>query len=215
MNPEELQAMLGKQPQDPSQQDPSAQEGQMPVDDGQPMTGGHPLAGQFSPPELDPNAVPEISPVDMLGEVITQYMDYVKGVIADKTLDKPIQSKILVEQAQALSSLVPLLTNDAQAKQQEMEMQMQMKQQEMELKKQEHEMNMQMKQAEMGFKQQENEQKLQMNEQMNQQKINQQAETHQSQLVQKQESHESQLQQQKQAAQLKQSSNPSSNKPKK
>lgn len=217
LNPEELQAMLGKQPQDPSQQDPSAQEGQMPVDDGQPMTGGHPMAGQFSPPELDPNAVPSISPVDMLNDLIEQYIEFSKGIIAKagKELDNPVASKILVEQAQALGTLVPLLTNDAQAKQQEMEMQMQMKQQEMELKKQEHEMNMQMKQAEMGFKQQENEQKLQMNEQMNQQKINQQAENHQSQLVQKQESHESQLQQQKQAAQLKQSSNSSSNQPKK
>lgn len=208
MSPEMLQQLQSQM----GGQDPSAQEGQMPVEGGQeeqPITGWHPMAAQMSPPELDPNAVPEIDPVDMLGEVITQYMDYVKGVIADKTLDKPVQSKILVEQAQALSSLVPLLTNDAQAKQVEMEMNMQMKQQEMELKKQEHEMNMQMKQAEMGFKQQENEQKLQMNEQMNQQKINQQAENHQSQLVQKQESHESQLQQQKQAAQLKQSSNPS------
>jgi len=214
MNPADLQAMLQKQPQDNPQEEqaPQDQSQDMQNPDDQPMTGGHPLAGQFSPPELDPNAVPSIDPTDLLNDLIEQYIEFAKGIIGNQELDKPVASKILVEQAQALGTLVPLLTNDAQVKQQEMEMQMQMKQQEMELKKQEHEMNMQMKQAEMGFKQQENDQKLQMNEQMNQQKINQQAETHQSQLVQKEEAHQNSMKQQEQAAKLKQSSNPTSNK---
>ena len=200
MNPEEMMT-----PED-QQKDPAMN------DDNMPMTGGHPMAGQMSPPQMNPDAVPPIDPMDMLNDVISKYMEFVTGIVGDKTLDPPIISKILVEQAQALSSLVPLLKDDSQVEMAKMQMEMEMKQQELEFKKQEHEMDMQMKQADMQFKQQDNQQKLQFNEQSNQQKIQQQETNHQQSLVQGQQAHESKMAQAKQAAQSKPSSNPSSGK---
>lgn len=201
MNPEELAA----QPQEDPAQQPQ------PQDDGMgAMTGGHPDAQQAdAPPE----------PLDILPEVVNQYMDFAIQIRNDKELNKQVQSKIMLDMAQAMNYLVPLLTNDQQ-------MEMQMKQAEMQMKQQEHEMTLQMKEKELEMKQQEhvmklehsqaeNQLKLQNTQDQNQMKLQQQQENHQHSIVQGHEAHESKMQQQKQAAQLKDSSKPSSNNGKK
>jgi hypothetical protein len=153
------------------------------------------------------------NPTEILNDVILEFMDFVIGIKNDQQLDEQVRSKIMAEQASAISSLVPLLTNSADMeltkmrhemdlKYQEHEMDMQLKQQEMAMKKQEMEMNLQ-------FKAQEQQVKLQMQKEQSQMKLQQQQEQHQTKLVQGQESHETKIEQQKQAAQVKQSSNPS------
>lgn len=143
-------------------------------------------------------------PTEMLSEVIMEYMDFVVGIKNDQQLDKQVQSKIMAEQAQAISSLVPLLTNNG-------EMELMKMRHEMDLKYQEHEMDMEMKKQEMEMKQQEQQMNLQFKAQESQVKLQtQEAQAHQK-IVQSEESHKSKMEQQKQAAQSKQSSNPSSN----
>jgi hypothetical protein len=205
-SPEILQQLMQKQG-DPSQVPEQFQQPQ----EGAPEDGvdqmhpeGQPMPGQQPNNELAPD------PMDMLQEVIQQYMGYVINIIQDTTLDKPVQSDILAKQASALSALVPLLKDDSQAEMVKMQMEMQAKQQELEMKKEEMQMNLQMKQAELQMKAQEHQQKLQFNEQSNAQQLQQSQENHQNQLVQGQEAHKSKMEQQKQASQLKQSSNPSS-----
>lgn len=172
--------------------------------EGIPMSGIDAHMGMMSPQQ---QAQPlDIDPMVILPEVIASYMNYVLGIIKDASLDKGVQSKILVEQAQSLSSLVPLLKDDSQM----MQMELMMKQQEMELKREEMQMNLQMKQEEMGMKQQEHSMKLQHSQAENQMKLRQQEETHAHKIVQSQQSHETKMEQQKQAAQSKQDSKPSS-----
>jgi hypothetical protein len=152
---------------------------------------------------------------EILNDVIMEFMDFVIGIKNDQQLDKQVQSKIMAEQASAISSLVPLLTNSG-------EMELMKARHEMDLKYQEHQMNMEMKQAELEFKkqeqqmnvefkQQENQIKLQTAHQQSQMKLQQSHEQHNEKIVQSQEQHESKMAQQKQAAQSKPVRNPSSN----
>jgi hypothetical protein len=194
--------------------------------DNQPMTGGHPMAAQMSPPQLDPNAVPSIDPMEMLNEVIMKYMNYATSLIDEKGLDKVMQSKVLAEQANAISTLVSALQsgNQQSAEQQQMEMA---------LKAQQHEQDLQMKhEAHQTMIQQQQEkhameiQKMQNDMQVagvqmvgkqaeQQQKLQHTEEQHNQKLVHEKKAAESKIQMQKQAAQSKPTSKPSNNKGKK
>lgn len=192
-NPEMEQQMMGGQPTGNPEEMQS-----IPQDMSQ-MQGG---TYQFSQDEMNqPQPQPqEPQAMEMLNEVILQYMDFAIGIKNDNELDKGLKSKIMAEQAGAISSLVPLLTNNG-------EMEMAKMRHEMDLKYQEHEMDMQIKAQEMEMKKQEMQLKLQMQAQQNQMKMKQQEEQHQTKLVQSEESHQTKLHQQKQAAQSKQGSN--------
>jgi SWI/SNF-related matrix-associated actin-dependent regulator of chromatin subfamily B protein 1 len=225
MNPEELQQMTQGAPEmtpeqmqlqeqqdqqlaqagvDP-EQNPEAANQAMQGQQGQPtVMSPDQFAGQGFEMGGEPQEPQEPDAQSMLNEVILQYMDFAIGIKNDKELDQQVKSKIMAEQAGAISSLVQLLNNSG-------EMEMAKMRHEMDLKYQEHEMDMQIKQQELEMKKQEAELKLHLQAQQGQQKIQQQEQQHQTKLVQGQESHETKLQQQKQAAQSKQSSNPSSN----
>lgn len=191
-SPEQIQQLMGQQYQSPMGEIP-------PMDEGM-----NALADSMLPEEVD---VP-FDPMMLIEEVITEYAQFALRTAKRDDLDAPVQSQILLQQAQALSTLVPLLKDDSQVELMKAE-------QELELKREEMDMNMQMKQAELEMKQQEHSMKLQFSQEENQLKLQQQQENHQNNLVQSQESHQTKIEQQKQAAQLKQSSNSGSNQPKK
>ena len=148
-SPEQMEQMMGQQ-EPPAQeqtempqeqmQDPNVQQ-QMQGMDGQQMS--DPFAS------AEPQEPQEPQAMEMLNEVILQYMDYAIGIKNDAELDQQVKSKIMAEQASAISSLVPLLTNNG-------EMEMAKMRHEMDLKYQEHEMDMQIKQQELEMKKEEN-----------------------------------------------------------
>lgn len=143
-------------------------------------------------------------PMEFLPEVVNQYLDYAIKLKSDETLNIPVKTQAMLQMAQAINYLVPLVSNtDQQDKQQEFqlkiaEFEMKMKEQEnaLQLKQQEHQMNMAMKQQELQFKQAESQMKLRQN-----------AEQHQQKLVQSEQAHQTKVKQQEQAAQSKQSNN--------
>lgn len=219
-SPEEIQMLMSQQgqlqdssaiPSDIPQEMPMGEldgglpsMGELPMGEEEDMMGMNALADSMMPEEVDV----DFDPMMLIEEVITAYAQFALKIASAEDLDRPVQSKIMVEQAQALSTLVPLLKNDSQ-------MELMKAEQELELKREEMNMNMEMKQVEMQMKQQEHEMNLQFKQSDNQLKLQQSQENHQYTLVQKQEQHQSHMEQQKQAAQLKQSSNSGSNQPKK
>lgn len=154
-------------------------------------------------PQNPPVSTPD--PTEMLQEMALQYIDYAVGTKNNAQLNEQVKSKIMLDMAQAVSYLVPLLKDDAQND-------LMMKQAELKMKGQEMEMDMQMKLVEFELKKEEHAMKLQHSQQENQMKLKQQEENHQHSLVQSQESHQSKMEQQKQAAQSKPSNKPSSDK---
>jgi hypothetical protein len=217
MSPEMLQQlqaqMGGQQPQAP--QDSSQQ-----FDPNQPMTGGHPMAAQMSPPQMNPDAVPSVDPMEMLGEVIMKYMNFATSLIDDKSLDKPIQSKILAEQANAISTLVSALqsNNQQSAEQQQMEMQLKAQQhdQEMQMKHEAHQTAIQQQQEKHAMDIQKMQNDMQVagvqmigKQAEQQQKLQHTEEAHSQKLVHEKKAAESKVQMQKQAAQSKPTSKPS------
>jgi hypothetical protein len=206
MNPEEMQMLMqqqqagtpdptmGEQTQvDPSslpaelQQDMNQDPNEIPAEQ---FEGFDPATGEQLPPP---------DPVDALGTVILDYMDFASEIRKDLSLGAPVRSQIMVQMAQAINYLVPLLPKDDPQQEQDMQLKVaefQMKQQEQEMslqmKAQEHQQTLQFKQEEMALKQQEMRLKLQAQEQQNQQKI-----------VQSQQQHQQRLQQQEQASQTK------------
>lgn len=241
-SPEILQQLMAQgqqdpnQPEDPNMQDPSQapQDPTMPPQDGgQPMTGGHPDAAQFEQSQMP---TPEIDPMDMLSEVINQYMQYALSIIGDHTLDKPIQSKILLEQSQAINSLVSLIHTDPahpanqdvsalanqDQQQAEMEMKAQQHEQDLKMKAALHDQNMQIQtekhQADMTKMQHDMQMaQIQMahDHEQAKQKVEQQDELHSQKLVHNEKTQQIKEIQAKQAAQSKPTSKQGSNKGKK
>jgi hypothetical protein len=186
-----------------------------------PATGSHPDAAQFSPPEIAPQ---QIDPMDMVQEVISAYMNYALSIVQDNTLDKPIQSKILLEQAQAMSSLVSLIHSDPAhpANQQgqdpaqvqaEMEMKAQQHEQDLKLKAAVHDQNMQVQTEKHQMELQKMQHDMQMaiaHHQLDQAKhhqdIQHKEKEHSQKLVHNEKANEAKIKQQKQAAQSKPSS---------
>jgi hypothetical protein len=201
MNPEEMMQQQ-EQPQEEGMEqmqgmDNPQEEGQEQEQPFQPDDMGA-MAGMSAPADslMNEGLQDTPDPIEMLPEVVNQYMDYAIGTKNNAELGETEKASIMLQMAQAINYLVPLLKDDAQND-------LMMKQAELQLKAQEHQMNMQMKQAELEMKQQEHGLKLEHTQAENQLKLQQQQETHQHTLVQSQESHKSKMEQQKQAAQLK------------
>ena len=157
-------------------------------------------------PPMEPTAPPD--PVDALPMIILDYLDFATETRNDKALGAPVRSQVMLQIAQAINYLVPLLPKDDPQAEQDMqlkiaefEMNTQVKQQELEFKQQEHQMNLQFKEQEMQLKMQEQQMKLQQQEQ-----------THMQKLVQNEQLGEQKVEQAKKAAQAKPTQNPS-NKP--
>jgi hypothetical protein len=187
--PEQLQGMQQKQPMEGLQQDPSSSMNQQPMAQDESMA----------------------DPMEALPMVVLSYLDFATEMRNDKTLALNVRSQAMLQMAQAINYLVPLLPKtdptqemDMQMKVAEFEMKSQAQQEDLQMQREKHQMELEFKQADMQLKQQENQMKLQ-----------QQSENHQQQLVQKNEAHKSSMEQQKQAAQLKQSQKPTSDKGKK
>jgi hypothetical protein len=164
----------------------------------------------------------ELDPLEVLPETIMEYMDYYKGITKDNTLNKTVQSKILLDGAQALSYLIPMLPSsqdataqaDMQMKQMDMQIkqaEFQMKQEEQEaalqMKREEFELQMQMKQAEMQHKQAEMQMDMQHKAQQQQQEIAVTEMKNKQDIVHKEKDQQIKAQQAKQAAQSKPTSN--------
>lgn len=215
MQPNIPNPMQGEQ----SQIDPSS----LPASPQQPQSKG------FLPPELDPMQNPSLlqqgqgqmpmpeappDPVEALPMVILDYLDFATETRNDKALGAPVRATVMLQIAQAINYLVPLLPVQDETKQQDMQLKVaefqmnaQEREQELQLRQQEHQMDMQMKQEELQFKQQEAQMKLQ-----------QSAQEHQQKLVQNEQMNEQKVEQAKQAAQVKPSSsltNKPTNKPQK
>lgn len=122
-------------------------------------------------------------------QVIQAYMQNALAVQADQNLNLQVKSQAMLQMAQALSALVPLTTNNAEA--------------ELQMKAQEHQMNLQMKQAELGMKQQEHALKLQHSQAENEMKLQQSQQNHAASLIQSQQSHQTKLAQVQESAQSK------------
>lgn len=169
-------------------------------------------------------------PLEVLPDVIMSYLDYANGLAQRKDLDVGIQGKAMLEMAQALQFLTPLLpsshlmANKAKAianqpDPAELQMKAQAHQQDLQMKAQSHQMDMakaqhelQVKQQEFQLKQQQAAMEMQNKQQSSQQEMIHKEDTHKQDIVHSEEQHKSQLQQQKQAAQQKQSSKSSNSK---
>jgi hypothetical protein len=222
-SPEQIQALMAAQ-----QQQPQQPQGLDPNHPAMAATGGHPMAEQVdqipSPSPLEQvqqGAEQTIDPMDILPDFINQIINWGLGIIHDNTLDKQVQSKIILEQAQALAQVVPLVSQqnqssvDPQQAQLEMAIKAQQHEQEMQIRHEKHQTELQIAQEKHAMEMQKAQHDLQLALVQNQQKMQHQEVTHRQQLVQKEEAHKTQLQQQKQAAQSKQSNKQGSNKGKK
>jgi hypothetical protein len=123
-----------------------------------------------------------------LAGLLMEYMEFTSEVRNDANLGPNVKSQIMLQMAQALSSLVPLVNDDGG-------------QAELKMKAQEHQMNLEVKRAELGFKQQEHAMKMQHSQAENEMKLQQARLDHASKIMQSQEAHESKLAQQKESAQ--------------
>lgn len=142
-----------------------------------------------SPEEIAALQQPQalLDPHDMLEEITLQYMDFAMGVKNDPQLNVQVKAQAMLQMAQALNYLVPMLPSSKRIEKEPSPAELEMKAAEMEMRAQEHAQKLQLKAAETH-------QKLIHNEQQHQQRLNQQ----------------------KQASQLKQRKNNSkSNQPKK
>lgn len=214
MNPEELammqQQMAGQEQGIAPETDPNMMMGaqlNQPVPNMNP-----PFPEEGVPMEPPAQADATMEPMDILPEMINQYMDYAIQTKNNAQLNEQVKAQIMVQMAQAINYLVPLIPNDQemQMKQAELQMKFQEQQMQMEMKQQEHQMDLQFKQEEMQLKMQESQIKAQATAQQTQQKIIQNEQTHQQKIVQTKESHKQQMEQQKQASQLKQTQKPTS-----
>lgn len=133
----------------------------------------------------------DMNPEALVG-LISEYMEFSSEVRNDQNLGANVKSQVMLQMAQALGTLVPLVKDDGQA--------------ELQMKAQEHQMNLQMKQEEMKMKQQEHAMKLQHSQTENQMKLQQSQQNHAASLVQSQQSHQTKLVQAQQSAQSKQKS---------
>ena len=131
--------------------------------------------------------------------VILDYLDFATETRQDKALAAPVRSQVMLQIAQAINYLVPLLPKADPSQEQEMQlkiaeyqMETQRTEQELQFKQHEFEMTMEMKRQELLFKQQEAQMKLQQQEQ-----------THIQKLVQNEQIGEQKVEQAKKAAQTK------------
>lgn len=191
---------------------------------------------QSNPANGGQSPIPD--PLEILPEVILAYMNVAKGIAEGSDLDKPVQTKLMLEMSQAIQFLVPMLPSshlmvnkakaigtsnpeEAQLKQAELQMKAQAHAQDLQMKAQSHQMDMAKSQHELQVKQQEFQLKqaqaaadIQAKQQAQQQDLIHKEDTHQQDIVHSEEQHKADIQYAKQAAQQKQSSNSGSKQPK-
>lgn len=125
-----------------------------------------------------------LDPHDMLEEITLQYMDFVMGVKNDPQLNVQVKAQAMLQMAQALNYLVPMLPASKEMDKAPSPADLVQKQAEMEMRAQEHAQKLQLKAAEIALKEQQHQQKLIHNEQEHQQRLRQQKQA--SQLKQRQ-----------------------------
>lgn len=118
-----------------------------------------------------------LDPLDVLEEITLQYMDFAMGVKNDPQLNVQVKAQAMLQMAQALNYLVPMLPSSKEIDKAPSPADLIQKQAEMEMRAQEHAQKLQLKAAE-------TQQKLIHNEQEHQQRLNQQKQA--SQLKQRQ-----------------------------
>lgn len=195
---------------------------------------------QQNQPQADPangGQLPIPDPLQILPEVVLAYMNVAKGIAEGTDLDKPVQTKLMLEMSQAIQFLVPMLPSshlmvnkakaigtsnpeEAQLKQAELQMKMQAHQQDLQMKAQSHQMDMakaqhdlQVKQQEAALKQNQAAMEIQNKQVAAQQDMIHKEDTHKQDIVHSQEQHKADMQYAKQAAQSKPVSNSGSKPP--
>lgn len=177
-------------------------------------------------------------PLEILPEVILAYLNVAKGLATGQDLDKPVQTKLMLEMSQAIQFLVPMLPSshlmvnkakaistsnpeEMQLKQAELQMKAQSQQQDLQMKAQSHQMDMAKAQHELQIKQQEAVLKanqaamdIQAKQTSAAQDMIHKEESHKQDIVHTEEQHKADIQYAKQAAQSKQGSNSGSKPPK-
>lgn len=118
-----------------------------------------------------------LDPLGVLEEITLQYMDFAMGVKNDPQLNVQVKAQAMLQMAQALNYLVPMLPSSKEIDKAPSPADLIQKQAEMEMRAQEHAQKLQLKAAE-------TQQKLIHNEQEHQQRLRQQKQA--SQLKQRQ-----------------------------
>lgn len=126
-----------------------------------------------------------LDPLQVLEEITLQYMDFAIGTKNNPQLNEQVKSQIMLQMAQALNYLVPMLPASKEMEKSPSPADLVQKQAEMEMRAQEHAQKLQLKAAEMALKEQQHQQKL----------------------IHSEQEHQHRLRQQKQASQLKQRQN--------
>lgn len=127
-----------------------------------------------------------LDPLGVLEEITLQYMDFAMGVKNDPQLNVQVKAQAMLQMAQALNYLVPMLPSSKRIEKEPSPADLVQKQAEMEMRAQEHAQKLQLKEAEVVLKEQ--------------------------QLIHNEREHQQRMRQQRQAAQLKQRRNNSKSK---
>lgn len=127
-----------------------------------------------------------LDPLGVLEEITLQYMDFAMGVKNDPQLNVQVKAQAMLQMAQALNYLVPMLPSSKRIEKEPSPADLVQKQAEMEMRAQEHAQKLQLKEAEVVLKEQ--------------------------QLIHNEREHQQRMRQQRQASQLKQRRNNSKSK---
>lgn len=115
-----------------------------------------------------------LDPLGVLEEITLQYMDFAMGVKNDPQLNVQVKAQAMLQMAQALNYLVPMLPSSKRIEKEPSPAELEMKAAEMEMRAQEHAQKLQLKAAETALKEQQHQQQLIHNEQRHQQRMRQQ-----------------------------------------
>lgn len=115
-----------------------------------------------------------LDPLGVLEELTLQYMDFAMGVKNDPQLNVQVKAQAMLQMAQALNYLVPMLPSSKRIEKEPSPAELVQKQAEMEMRAQEHAQKLQLKAAEVVLKEQQHQQKLIHNEQEHRQRLRQQ-----------------------------------------
>ena len=115
-----------------------------------------------------------LDPLGVLEELTLQYMDFAMGVKNDPQLNVQVKAQAMLQMAQALNYLVPMLPSSKRIEKEPSPADLVQKQAEMEMRAQEHAQKLQLKAAEVVLKEQQHQQQLIHNEQRHQQRLRQQ-----------------------------------------
>lgn len=115
-----------------------------------------------------------LDPLGVLEELTLQYMDFAMGVKNDPQLNVQVKAQAMLQMAQALNYLVPMLPSSKEIDKAPSPAELEMKAAEMEMRAQEHAQKLQLKAAETALKEQQHQQKLIHNEQEHRQRLRQQ-----------------------------------------